>query len=832
MLSLQAQLNNDSLNTTKDTTQNYTIEIDSTGKDSLQTGFSDELKSKVHYSANSLISFDVAEDKVYLFDNAIIEFENITLKAAFISINWDAKTLYASGLPDSSGKIAGLPVFKDGNDEFTSETMKYNFETKKGKIEQVRLQQGEGFIHGEQVKKDAEENYYLRNGYYTTCDLPHPHYMIHSNKIKAVQGRQIVTGPANLVIEDVPTPLFIPFGYFPFRKNRASGIIFPAYGESNSRGFFLSNGGYYFGISDYVDAELRGDIYTFGGYNVRVLSTYAKRYRFNGNLSLSYSFIKSGEKELNNLTKTKDYFIQWSHRQDAKAHPNSSFSASVNAGSTGYYSNNLSSANNYLSNTFSSSIAYSKVFPNSPFNLSVSANHSQNNISKIYNISLPVASVGMGTVYPFRKKNRIGNQKWYERIGTSYSGNFTNQIVAPDSILFTPEAKQYFRNGISHSVPISTSFKVLQYLTLSTSVNFRGYNYFSSIRKTYNPVDSTVTTDTISGLKSAVEYSLSAGLNTRLYGMMQFRKGKIAAIRHVITPNISFTYRPDFSKTNFPYYKTVQANAEGATTRYSVFETGIYGGPPSGKYGFLGFGIDNNLEMKYRAKSDSGVVQKKLKLLESFSISSGYNLAADSLQLSNFSVNARTTLFDKISLNMSSSFDPYIITEQNVRVNKFEWKEHNRLARLTNVTMSVSYSLTHANKNHESAKGTDAELKEINNRTEDYLDFEMPFNLSAGYSYSFTNNVNTADITAQTLNLNGDVNLTKKWKVTLYSGFDFVTKKRTYTSLGLFRDLHCWQMSLNWIPTGGQQSYFFQINVKSSILQDLKLVKKNDIYDR
>jgi lipopolysaccharide assembly outer membrane protein LptD (OstA) len=789
-----------------------------------------ELKSKVIYSADDSIRFDVPGQKVFLYGNASIKYEEITLTSAFIEINWLERTLYAHGMPDSNGLDSGLPVFKENADEFKAKEMRYNFDTKKGKIIEVQTKEGDGIIRGGIVKKTNDNEYYIRGGAYTTCDAEHPHYYIASKKIKVIPNNKIVTGPANLIIEDIPTPFFIPFGFFPTKKGRKSGILFPTYGESPSRGFYLSKGGYYFGFSDYIDASVDGDVYSLGGWAARVNSRYINRYHYTGNLSLSYSINKSGEPELPNYLSTKDFFIQWSHSQDAKARPNSNFSANINAGSAGYYYNNITYNDNFITNTFNSSINYAKTFPNKPFNFSISANHTQNNLTRDVSISLPVAAFGVSTVYPFQKKTPSAKPAWYEKIGFSYQANFTNQVNTKDSLLFTSDTWDKFRNGVLHSIPVNTSFKVLKYFTLTPSFTYNERWYIKTSEPVYNAGDSTVVFDTINGFKSARDFAANAALNTRIYGLYQFRKGKIAAIRHVVNPTVGFGIRPDFSTSNWGYYKEVQSDYLGNRQKYSIFQDGIYGGPPSGKFSAITFGIDNNLEMKYRQVTDTAVNLKKLKLLESLSVNSAYNFAADSLKLSNISLSARTTLFDNVNLNYTSSFDPYIIDSLGQRRNKFEWNVNKRPARLTSANLSTTFTLNNSQKKT-STRGTEQEISEINAHPENYVDFNVPYNLSVSYNVSYSKPGPLKGIFFQTVNFTGDLSVSPKWKIVVQSGWDFQTHQRTYSSISVYRDLHCWEMHLTWIPEGVQQSYTFQINVKSSVLQDLKLTKKNDRYD-
>jgi len=798
--------------------------------DTTKVASTNELKSKVIYSADDSIMFDVPGQQVFLYGNASIQYEDINLKADYIEVNWLTHTLYATGRPDSSGAMAGLPVFKESTDEFKAAEIRYNFNTKKGKILAVETKEGDGIVRGGIVKKTDNDEYFIKGGAYTTCDAPHPHFYIASEKIKVIPGNKIVTGPANMIIEDVPTPFFIPFGFFPTKKGRKSGILFPAYGESAERGFFLQRAGYYFGISDYVDASLDCDFYSLGGWAVRANSQYANRYHYGGDFSVGYSITKISEPELPDYQRDRDFYIRWNHRQDAKARPNSTFTASVNMNSRGYYNNNITYDNSFITNTYSSSINYSKTFPGKPYNFSISANHTQNNNTGAVSISLPEAFFGVVTVYPFKRKVDNGNPRWYEKIGFNYTGRFLNQVNTYDSVLFENSTLNEFKNGFSHTIPVSTSFKVLKYFMLTPSFTYND-NWFT---RTYEPywsqTDSTVLYDTISGFKSARYFIAQAALNTRLYGMLQFKKGKIAAIRHVVNPSVGYAIQPDFSSPDWGYYREVQADIEGNKKKYTIFQNGIYGGPPAGKLNAITFGIDNNLEMKYRQVTDTAVNLKKIKLLESLNISSAYNFAADSINLSNINLTARTVLFERIDINIGTSFDPYIADSIGYNQNKFEWTENNRLARMENANMSVGFNLGKTS-DKTSDKATEEELAAINAHPDNYIDFNVPYNLRVSYNISYSKPGLIKAIITQTVGVQGDVSITPKWKVAFQSGWDFQTHKRAYTSFGIFRDLHCWEMHLNWIPDGIQQSFSFQINVKSSVLQDLKLTKKNDRYD-
>ena len=791
----------------------------------------EDFKSKVAYHADDSIVYNLEEGKAYLYNKAWITYEDIRLDADFIAIDFNSKVLYSSGWPDSLGTIAGKPIFKQGEDEFKADSIRYNFDTKKGKISEISTKDGDSYIHGEKVKKEPDNTTFIKNGYYTTCDAEHPHYYIKSNRIKVIPNNKVVTGPADMHIMDVPTPVAIPFGFFPNKKGRSSGILFPQYGESQQLGFFLKNGGYYLGLNDHFDLALTGDIYSLGSWRTNAYSNYSWKYRFNGNVSVNYSKTRISRPEFPDYSLEESFFIRWVHSQDAKARPGVSFSANVNAGSSTFYQYNLSSANNYLTNTFNSSIAWSKVWTGKPFNLSASLSHTQNSQTRDISLSVPNIAFNVARRTPFKRKIRIGTERWYEKIGIGLTSSFLNSITTKDTLLFKSGSEKNFRYGIAHTVPINTSFTIGKFFTVNPGISYNERWYLQTIRKTWNPETKAIDVDTVHGFKASHDFGFNTSVSTRMYGLVQFRSAKIAAVRHVMTPTLGFSWRPDFSENGYGYYKDVQLDTTGRTGKYSIFETGVFGGPGSGKSTLLNFSLDNNLEMKIRQKTDSSETMKKVKLLESLALAGNYNFAADSLNLSVISMSGRATILDRISLNLNGSFDPYAITETGTRINTFEVNKSGKIARFTSGNFSVNFNVTQRKKEYSSEKGTTSELDDVNKNPENYLDFRVPFNLSVGYNLYYVNNTGAADQTTQTLNFNGDLQLTPSWKVSFNSGYDFVQKDLSYTSLGIHRDLHCWEMSLNWVPFGFQQNFFFQLNVKSSLLQDLKLTRKNDRFD-
>lgn len=788
------------------------------------------LKSKIKYHAKDSIVADLANETVHLYGQATVDYEDLHLEANYIKINMSAKELFAEGTPDSLGKLSGTPKYSQGAQEFRSNAIRYNFETKKGRISYVITQEGDGYIHGEVVKKDPSNNFFIKHGQYTTCNLDTPHYSISSNKLKVISNNKIVTGPAYLTIEQVPTPLVIPFGFFPNKKGRASGLIFPAFGESAERGFYFQHLGYYFGFNDHFNLALTTDLYTKGSYTIDASSIYKKRYRYSGNVRLSYAYSINSERELPDYNAQKDFHLYWTHSQDPKANPYRSFNANISAGSSKYYQNTISSVNNFLSNTFQSSVAYAKSFPDKPINLGISVNHTQNTITKDIRITAPDVSFNVSRISPFKRKQAIGAQKWYEKIGTSYSLRATNYIQTKDTLLFREESLKEFKNGIQHNIPLSTSFKVLKFFTLSPSATYSERWYFKTTQYEWNSENRKIDTIVENKFKAARDYQLSAGLSTRVYGMYLMKKGPVSALRHVLTPTASFNYRPDFSQSKFGYYKTIQADTTGRTLTYSLFQNSVYGGPSGGKFGSLSFGLDNNLEMKVRTRSDTGATEKKIKLLESFRLSTNYNLIADSMKWSPLSISGRTTLFNRIGINFGGTFNPYAFDENNIDYDRYLYDETGKLFRMTNANLSMSFSLA-KQKKKTSTKYSRQELDYIYNHPEEYVDFDIPYNLSVSYTYSFSRQGNLSSQTNQSASINGDLSLTPQWKVGFNSWYDLVEGRFTNFGVNIFRDLHCWEMRLNWIPFGFQESYNFQINVKSPILQDLKLIKRKDFYD-
>jgi len=806
------------------------------------------LESKIERKANDSVIVNYAKQKAYLYGNAVVKYENITLKAAYIEIDFTENTVYAVGKPDSNGVIQGTPVFKEGKDEYETRELKYNFNTRKGLVYNVTKQEGDAYVFLKEGKKMPDNVTFVQTGHFTTCSLPHPHYRIRYGKGKIIPDDKIVTGPIYMEIEDIPIPLVLPFGFFPNKKGRANGILIPSYGYYENRGYYLSNGGYYMGLGEHMDLAIRGDIYSKGSWALRTLTNYNYRYRSRGSVSLEFAKNKMGETDTKNYTEDQSFFIRWRHTQDPKANPNSNFSANVNFGSTQHNKLNSINTNDYLRNTFSSSIAYSTKIKQS--NLSININHNQNTQTHLMNIDLPIISFNTPRINPFQRKVQVGSRKWYEKISFTYSMNAKNQLSTPDTLFFKSQFSD-FRNGISQRIPISVTVPV-GHLNWTNSATINEYWYFNTINKYYDPDLITggndtggVVTEEVPGFRAGHDFSYSSNFSTRIYGMFTPLFGPVKAIRHVMTPTVGFTYHPDMDKL-FNYYQEY-TDKKGDTIRYSVFDNGIYGGPGYGKAGAVTLNIGNTLEAKVRSKKDTVTGMKKIKIIEGFNISTAYNLAAEEFQLAPLSVSARTTVFKKIHIQFNGIWDFYAVDTTGKRINKFNWEVNNRIFRKNNTVWNFSfdYSIS-ANElknkgkksEYKSDKGTPEELQQLNMYPDRYVDFNNQWSLNIGYSLRYTdafrveNKKVTYDKTyVQTLNLRGDVNITEKWKVGFTTGYDFRAKDLSFTSFDIYRDLHCWELMFNWIPIGPRRSYNLTIRVKSPLLQDLKINKKRDWRD-
>jgi lipopolysaccharide assembly outer membrane protein LptD (OstA) len=828
-------------NPTTDTLSGLTKKLDSI---SISAQSKNAIDEPIKYNAKDSIVYDIVNSMVYLYNGAEVFYGDINLKADYIIIDQRKKLVYAQGVKDSTGKVVGKPVFSDNGQVYNSEEMMYNFETRKGKIKEVTTNEGQGYLLADDVKKNEYDEVFIRNGKFTTCNLPHPHFYINLTKAKNITDKT-VSGPAYLVVEDVPLPLAIPFGFFPRKSGRSSGILMPEIGEDRELGFFLRNGGYYFGINEFFDLALRGDIYSKGSYGFNAASRYNVKYKYNGSFNTSFTDRRFGEPNTASFIRNKDFSIRWNHNQDPKAIPGTRFSASVNIATRNNYRNNITTnIQSITQNNLNSSISFSKMWDGSPFSLSGSMTHAQNLTNGTVSLGLPNVSFNMSRIFPFEPKNRVGDQKWYHRIGVSYSADALNRISTYDSLLFKKETLKDFQNGIRHSIPISTSFNAFKYLTLSPFVNYTERWYFNSVEKNWN--GESLLTDTVQGFSRSGEYNGGISMSTRIYGMYPVNKAGIVAVRHVMTPSISYSYRPDFSESSFGYYKTVQSDTTGKTSLYSIFENnnGLFGSPGGGKSSMLSYTLDNNLEMKVKKETDTGSVIKKIRLFDSFRFSGSYNMAADSLKLSDIFASARTVLFEKVNIDISAVFDLYALQADTFgtfhKVNQFEYKTNNRIARLKQASVSIGTSLNpdaFKDKNASAVKTAPknkydyAELEMLNRYPQYYVDWTIPWNIAINYVLSYSRPLKTST-TQQSVNFNGDVSITQKWKIGFTSGYDFTNSKITPTALNIYRDLHCWDLAINWIPFGTYQRYSVDLKVRASILQDLKLSRRREFYER
>ncbi len=805
------------------------------------------IEDPVKSTAVDSILYSLDNKKVFLYGKAKVNYQNLELTASRIEFDMETKEAFAYGSPDSTGKIAGKPVFKEGNETFNMDSIRYNFDSKKAKIYGVVTQQGEGFLHSQMTKKMPDNSVNLIGGKYTTCDADHPHFYINLTKAKVIPNKQIITGPAYLVIEDVPLyPIGIPFGFFPNKKGRHSGILIPRYGEESSRGFYLQQGGYYFGMSELFDLALTGSIYSFGGWDLNARSAYKVRYKYSGSFDLSGVKLIVGSKGDSDYMNTGTYSVRWTHTQDPKFKPNSNFSASVNFTTSKYNTYASYNPSAYLNNSINSSIAYSRVFEGTPFSLTLSANHSQNTRDESVTIGFPTFTFNMASIYPFRSKKFSGKPNVFQKIGISYNTTLQNQYTTKEEMLFKGNWQDNMKNGMKHSMPVSTSFSLLKYLTVSPSMQMSEYWYLESIRKNYNPTTKEVETDTIPGFVRAMDYSYSAGMSTKLYGTFQFASNsKVQAIRHLMTPSISFSYKPDFSTPNWGYFREV-TDSTGKIEKYSIFQNGIYGGPSASRSGSVGFSLDNILEMKVRSDKDTTQKTKKIKLLDNLRFSSSYNLLADSMKLAPVNFSGRVSLTKEFALNFGGVINPYSLTDKGTLEDKWQYTKNGSLGRLT--SFNTSFSLSFASKagkgQNQGQQGMQENAPVVesfqqqygNNDTpygipmSTYTNFNVPWNVSLNYNLNYSKPAFKSTLN-QTVNFNGGLSLTPKWKVNFSSGWDFRTNQITYTNMGISRDLHCWEMSFNWIPMGPRQSYSFRINVKSGVLRDLKYDKRKSWSD-
>lgn len=830
--------------------QSDTIQQDTIVPDTNAIQKSSTLDAHVYYEATDSLRFDLRTRKVYLYKEDIINYGSINLQGDYMEIDFDKNEIFSRGMEDSTGNISGEPIFKEADDEFASTEIKYNFDTKKGLISGVATEESGGFLHGEKIKKMPDNTAYIQGGRFTTCELEHPHYAFRFRKSKVIPGDKIITGPAYFEIADVPTPLLVPFGLFPNQSGKQSGIIIPSYGESGSQGFYFRDGGYYWAISDYLDLEFLGSIYTRGSWALNTRASYKKRYKYTGNLNLKYAINIVGSEGSPDYNKSNDFLIQWSHSQDPKARPKSKFSANVNMRSSSYNKYELSNTyDDKVSSSFQSSINYSTRFGDN-WNFNANLSHSQNTQSKVVTMTLPHITLSGTRFYPFRKKDKAGALKWYDNIYLQYTMDAQNKVSVMDSMVFAPGWEQYFNNGMKHTIPISSSVKILKYITWTNSASLTSRWYSKHVDRDWvdeysiglDTIQGHTEQDTINGFITANDFSLSSSLSTKLYGMYTFGKNSpVKALRHVITPNVSFSYRPDFSESQWGYYDSYYDPVKEEYVDYTIFDGAIYGSPASGKSGNLNLKLVNNIEMKVRDRSDTITGDRKIVLIDNLTFSTSYNMAVDSLNWQPLTMSGRTKLFKNLDIRYNSRWDPYILDSAGTNnLNQFEWDVNRRLFRMENMSWATGLNFTLNNstfkdglfgkegKSNSKSKKKDEDLKAGTIPWSVNITYNLSYNMRHNY-YNYEL-IRDNQIT-QTLGFTANMQLTPNWKINLRSGYDFNNEQLTTTMIDIVRDLHCWEMRFNWTPFGQWKSWNFSINIKSSMFKDLKVEKKKSHLD-
>lgn len=831
-----------------------------------------DLDNQVVFSSQDSIVM-TGDNRVYMYGKGAVTYGKLKLDADQIDMDMKNSLVYAVGRKDSLGEWVGKPVFDEGGATYETETMKYNFKTKRGYITNVITEQGEGYLTGGETKKMEDDTYYLKNGRYTTCDQHDcPHFYFQLTKAKVRPNKDIVTGPAYMVLSGLPLPLAVPFGYFPFSKKYSSGIIVPTFGDDYQRGFYLSDGGYYFAINDNIDLALTGEIYTKGSWGVKARSNYVKRYKFSGNFDISYLKSIYGDKGMPDYSKQTNFQILWSHTQDAKANPNLNFSASVNFTTSGYSRNDLNSyySSAFTENTKSSSVNLTYRFPQSKWSLSTTLNVSQRTQDSTLSVSFPNFTLTMSQIYPFKRKKAVGDEKWYEKIRMSYSGQFQNSLTAKQDEFFKKNIIKDWRNGMKHSIPISATFNLFKYINFTPQISFTDRMYTNKVRRQWDPNAAAEVCDTTYNFYNVWDFSASMSLDTKIYGFYQplpFLGNKVKMIRHVLTPTISFSASPDFSSSFFGYYGTYQyvdVNGKEQTRKYSLFPNSMFGVPGQGKTGAVTVSLANNVEMKVRDDNDS-IGEKKISLIENFTVSQSYNFAADSLNWSNINTSLNLRLIKNFNLNLSAVWDVYTyqLNEYGnpVRVNIPRWEAGKGLGRLSSTGTSFSYTFNNDTFKRKKKEGSSPAEDENNTSTDvdatatenesrspfskkkgevatdadGYMKWTVPWNLTVNYSVSYgygafdKEKLEYKGKITQNLSFSGNIRPTKNWNFGFSASYNFDTGKIAYMNCNISRDLHCFSMRASFVPVGPYKSYNFHIAVKSSMLSELKYQKRSSM---
>ncbi|MFK7921185.1 MAG: putative LPS assembly protein LptD [Bacteroidia bacterium] len=836
-----------------------------------------DLQAAVPYKAVDSIVFDVKSGRLFMYGSGELTYTDIELKAERITVAIDSQTLFANGIKDSLDNEIGYPLFTMAGSQYEADQLAYNFKTSKGRVKGGRTVQGEGFILTEIAKYQEDGSIYGAGGKYTTCDDPnHPHYYIRSSKLKLTNNNQIISGPLNLVIGDLPLPVIIPFAFIPTPpEGKVSGILQPNYGNAQDRGYFLRGLGYYKAINEYFDVQVDGDIYTRGGWRAGVSSSYRIQHSFSGNLRFQYGVQKFNQKGDPDFKKTAAWSVNWSHNQPIN--PNTRLSSSVNISSSNSFQREISyDRQDFFTNDLNSSINFQKTFANTPFSMNLGLRHQQDLNDGLMSMSLPEMTLNMNRQNPF--KNLQGkNLGFLKQFGVSYNMSARNRVQnLPDSlflpVLINPAdsvwttvvesgdtlatrviGSSFYKNGMEHRAAASTQIKLFNYLNISPSFNYREIWLTETVEQFYNEETNSVESLPLRGFARGFDYSTSVSATTNFYGIYGLTKSrKEIVIRQRFTPNVNYNLRPDFADSQYDFYRTVQTDTLGNTRTYSRFQGGTYTGPGQGESQAIGFGLSSVLEMKYRTKEsfdpefdESKDKFERIRIIDNLGISGNYNFAADSFRLSTFSMRARTSLFkNKVSINASGTLDPYkiqsftdletgVITKR--KIDEYMINTDGRLGRITRAQISFSTSLRGEElrrKKVDSDQVDEAEYQQIQRTSYQYVDFDIPWDVRLRYSLSYTNSGLAEPRVVSTMNVDGSLNISENWKLQVSSGFDLVDREVTNTSLQIFRNLHCWDMSFRWVPFGPQRSYSFVLNVRSSTLQALRLTKNNYWQDR
>lgn len=825
-----------------------TIKVDSLGKKKAL------LEGKVKYKAEKYAKIDQKKKLVTLYDKAELYYQDIELKSGIIIFDYQKNEVYAGRIKDSTGAYTQLPVFKQGANIVNPDSIRFNYKTKKALVWNSRTDQDEFKVKAAITKKENDSVYFMKGARFTTAkDLENPEYYFQTNKVKLVPGKKIVVGLTNMVIADVPTPLVLPFAFFPMTEKSRSGLIIPTYNDSNTRGFSLQNGGYYFALSNNYDLAVLGDYFTNGSYGLRFESSYAKRYKFQGRVNIRYENLVNSERGYPDYARSTIYNIQWSHSKDSKSNPNSRFSASVNLGSSKYFRQSLNQVNvgSNLNNTLSSSISYSKTFNSIPqVNLSLTATHSQNTNTEQINMTLPTLQLSVDRIFPFAPNDGV-KKGLFKNINFQYNLRGENRIQTTDSLFFKPEMFNDAKMGLQHSIPLSTNFKVFKYFSASTSLNYNEVWYFKTIRKQFDATQNKVVDVDVQGFDAFRTYSFTAGLGTTIYGTFNFgEKKKIQAIRHVMRPNVSYSYIPSFSN----YYDTYDPDGSGTMRKdYTRFDNGIFGAPGKNMSNNLGFNLSNTFEAKVTDKDSTKTEPKKVMLLNNLNFSTSYDMTADSLKWSPMRVSGGTQfLKQKMNVNFAATLDPYAINNAGQRINTWNIDNSGSLFRMTSANMTLNYNFSSKDSENEDKKniqgksnggreddlfGTNTDLSyrqdsQFNkdngeeNTISEFFKYKLPWDMNLAYSLTYSNNNREKKVTGNSVMVSMNTDLTPKWKIGVSTGYDFVQKGVTFTQFRFERDLLSWRMDFNWVPFGDNAYWGFFIGIKAGVLSDIKWDKR------